>query len=601
MVSTPALSRRSRRRQRPSSSRRIVLWGSLGLLAIIVLCTAWVGVRGYLAKGELESAVPLASSIQSQILAADGDAAAQSVEELQKHSANAASLTSDPIWRAYEVLPWLGPNLMAVRELAGVVDDVAQGAVGPLAAVATTVDLQAFKPVDGAINLQPLVDAQGDVALASTALTAATTRASAIDTTQTLNVIADAAVQLQTTVATTDTAVDALNRAVQLLPSMLGAEGPRNYVLMFQNPAELRATGGIAGALALVHTEGGRIELAQQANSGDFPRFDAPVLPLTDETRGIYGDITGTFIQNVNLTPNFTTSGPLAAEMWRLQFGVEVDGVISLDPVTLSYLLAATGPITLPTGDVLSAENVVQLLLVDAYARYDDPADQDAFFAAAAASVFEAVAGGGADPVNLIDALARAGDEHRVLVYSAHEAEQAVLLDTTIAGTLPVSTDAVKRLGVYFNDGTGSKMNTYLDVKYAVGQVTCRNDQRPEFGLDVTLTNTAPADAATSLPKYVTGGGGFGITPGNIKTLVSAYGSPDMQNLGVLRDDADVPYHPATDATYPVSTIAVELAPGESTVLSFDWLGAEPFDGDLEVQSTPLIHLPETETLDFSC
>jgi hypothetical protein len=243
----------------------------------------------------------------------------------------------------------------------------------------------------------------------------------------------------------------------------------------------------------------------------------------------------------------------------------------------------------------------VQLLLVDAYSRYERPSDQDDFFAGAAASVFTAVAGGSVDPVKLIEALARAGDEHRVLIYSAHEAEQAALLDTTLAGGLPVSTDEVKRLGVYLNDGTGAKMDSYLDVKYAVGQVTCRNDRRTEYGLDVTLTNTAPADAATSLPEYVTGGGGFGVTPGNVKTLVSVYGAPDMQNLGVLRDEATAPYHPATDGEYPVSTISVELAPGESTVLSFDWLGESLFDGDLRVQSTPIIHLPETQTLDFSC
>lgn len=601
MVSTPAPHRRSRRRERPHSRRKIVLWAVLGLLAVVVLCTTWVGVRGYLAKGELEAVIPLASTIQDQILAADGDAAAQSVDDLQDHSSAAAALTSDPIWRAYEVLPWLGPNLTAVRELAGVVDDVAHDAVGPLASVAASVDLASFKPVDGAIDLRPLLDAQGDVAAASTALTAAATRSAAIDTTETLSVVTDAAAQLQTTVATTDTAVDALDRAVQVLPAMLGADGPRNYILMFQNPAELRATGGIAGALALLHTDNGRIELTQQASSTDFPRYDSPVLPLTDETRGIYGNITGQYIQNVNLTPDFATSGPLAVEMWRLNYGIDVDGVISVDPVTLSYLLAATGPITLPTGDVIASENAVQLLLTDVYARYPVTKEQDAFFAGAAASVFTAVASGNADPVQLIEALSRAGDEHRVLVFSTHEEDQAVLADTTIAGGLPVSTTDTKTLGVYFNDAGGTKMDTYLDVKMAAGQVTCRNDLRPEFGLDVTLTNTAPADAATSLPEYVVGDNSFGVPPGNVKTLVSVYGASDMQNLGVLRDGAEAPYHPATDATYPVSTIAVELAPGESTVLSFDWLGAEPFDGELAVQSTPIIHLPETETLDFSC
>ena len=64
-------------------------------------------------------------------------------------------------------------------------------------------------------------------------------------------------------------------------------------------------------------------------------------------------------------------------------------------------------------------------------------------------------------------------------------------------------------------------MGLYLDVQTAIGQQTCRQDRRPQYAFEVTLTNTAPADAATSLPAYVTGGGAFGVTPGNIKTLVA--------------------------------------------------------------------------------
>ncbi|WP_035880512.1 DUF4012 domain-containing protein, partial [Cryobacterium sp. MLB-32] len=348
-------------------------------------------------------------------------------------------------------------------------------------------------------------------------------------------------------------------------------------------------------------TENGKLELTQQATSTDFPRYATPVVDLPTDTRSIYGNITGQFMQDTTLTPQFPLTGEIVREMWRQQFGVEVDGVISIDPVTLSYLLNATGPITLATGDVLTADNAVQLLLADVYARYTNPNDQDAFFAEAASSVFSKVSSGEADPVKLIEQLGRAGGENRVLVWSAHDEEQAVLADTTIAGGLPVSDQFEKNFGVYLNDGTGSKMDSYLDVKYALGQATCRQDRRPNYGLDVTLANTAPADAATSLPGYVTGRGAFKVTPGNIKTMVSAYGAPDMDNMGMTRDGAEVGYHPATDEGYPVSSLDVELAPGESTVLHFKWLGAEPFDGELFVQSTPLISLPETTVLTVGC
>ncbi len=35
--------------------------------------------------------------------------------------------------------------------------------------------------------------------------------------------------------------VDTANRVVQLAPAMLGADGDRQYLLLFQNNAELRA------------------------------------------------------------------------------------------------------------------------------------------------------------------------------------------------------------------------------------------------------------------------------------------------------------------------------------------------------------------------
>ena len=45
--------------------------------------------------------------------------------------------------------------------------------------------------------------------------------------------------------------VDALSRTATLLPAMLGRDGPRDYLIVFQNNAEWRSLGGIVGALAL--------------------------------------------------------------------------------------------------------------------------------------------------------------------------------------------------------------------------------------------------------------------------------------------------------------------------------------------------------------
>jgi hypothetical protein len=571
-------------------------------MAIVVLgLVAWVGVRAMLARGELESSIPLASAMQQQVVAGDGDAARLTGLELGDRAASAASLTSDPVWRAFEGIPALGANLVVVRELAAVVDHLAQGAVAPLADVAGAITTADFKPINGTINLQPLADAQPAVSAAAAAVRAAQEEVGAINTSGIVKELATAAAQLKEAVNEADVAIAAVDNALTLLPAILGAHGPRDYLVLFQNPAELRATGGIAGAVALLHTHNGQMQLVKQVSSSEYTSYDAPVLDLPLEIRGIYGNDTGQYFQDVNLTPNFVQSSELAQEMWRLQFGDVVDGVLSIDPVALSYLLRATGPITLATGDVLSSENAVQLLLSDVYSRYPEVERQDAFFAAAAASVFSAVASGEADPILLITALAQAGAEHRVLIWSSEDDEQAILADTTLAGGLPVSDETIQRFGVYFNDATAAKMGPFFAVQTAVGQSTCRNDKRPHYVVDVTMTNTAPADAATSLPTYVTAGGTFGTPAGNIRTIVSVYGVPGMENLGVTRDGAEVPYLPATDSTYPLSHLTIELAPGESSVLRFSWLGETPFDGSLQLQMTPVIHRNETIKLDTPC
>jgi hypothetical protein len=382
---------------------------------------------------------------------------------------------------------------------------------------------------------------------------------------------------------------------------MLGDDGPRDILLLFQNNAELRSTGGIAGALALLRTDDGAFELARQADSRDFPKFDPPVAELPVETRALYGDNTASYIQDVNFTPQFPLAASLAREMWRQRFGEEVQSVIAIDPVVLSHLLVATGPIQLPSGDVLSHDNAVQLLMHDVYARYAEEDDQDRFFAEATAAVIQAISGDNIDPRALVAALVESGAERRILIWNAAPDEQALLAGTSLTGELPVRTPKSEIFGVYLNDMTGAKMGTYLDIKIGAGAVTCRADGRALYQVDVTLTNTAPPDAATALPLYVRGTGAYGTPPGEIATSVAVYGAPGNFNLGVRRDGEPTAHHPTTDSGYTLSKVVSRLSPGMTENYQFAFLGGRPGQRAIEVQSTPSIYAIETSALPSTC
>ncbi|MBF4614155.1 DUF4012 domain-containing protein [Curtobacterium sp. VKM Ac-1376] len=587
---------------RRGSRARVVLWVVLALVLLLILAVAWVGVRGVLAKGHLERAVGDVDTLRSQLT--DGDAAAvqKTAAQLEDEAGSARSLTGDPVWGAAQYVPFFGANLRAVRDVSVIVDDVAQNAVTPVADVVGELGSDSFAPKDGKIDLQPIEDAQPSVAKATKTLAAAHRDAAAIDVSGTLSPVTTAVGKLRNALSTASAQADTANRIVQLTPAMLGHDGDRNYVLLFQNNAELRAGGGIPGAVALLQAEDGAIHLQNQAAGSSFGPYDQPVLPLTADTRGLYGDITGEYMQDVTLTPRFDVSAKLAQEMWKQQYGQQVDGVLAMDPVTLSYILKATGPVQLPTGDTLTSDNAVKLLLSDVYAKYPDPVVQDAFFASAASAVFDKVSSGDFDETKFISALTESSGEGRLRIWSAAQSEQARISGTAVAGELPTASADTRQFGVYLNDGTGSKMDYYLEKTVSVGSSVCRKDGRPTSAVEVTLKNTAPADAATSLPAYVTGGGDFGVEPGKIKTLVAVYAPKDSIFLGASKDGKATALQTATDGDHPVAQLQTLLAPGESLTFRVAFLGKAEFaNAAVQASSTPGVRQTEAEPLTFEC
>ncbi|PZE78336.1 MULTISPECIES: DUF4012 domain-containing protein [unclassified Curtobacterium] len=585
-----------------SRGRRRVVWIALVIVLLFVAAVAWVGVRAYLAKRDLEASVSLVTQLKHDVSSGDGTRAQQLAKELEQRAGGARSLTSDPIWRTFEYTPLIGGNLRVVRQVAGIVDDVASNAVQPIAPVLSSFNTSSLRPVDGRVDLAPLERAQAPVARAATTLQRAQRDAEAIDTADTVSPVESAVNQLRSTLQSVAGEAGVANRAVQLAPSMLGAHGSKQYLLLFENNAELRAGGGISGAIALLRADNGSISLEGQASSSDFTKAPSPVLPLPVETQGLYGSITGEYIQDVTLTPRFSSSSKLARAMWKQKYGQDVDGVLSIDPVTLSYILKATGPVTLPTGDTLTSSNAVSLLLSEVYARYPDNAEQDAFFAGAAADVFAKVSSGRFDPSSLVSALAKGAGEGRLKLWSADPAEQLILAPTAISGSLPRSSASTAKFGVYLNDATGAKMDYYLTKQIAVGSKVCRADGRPTWTVQVTLKNTAPADAATSLPRYVTGGGGFGVSPGNVGTNVAIYAPRTGVFLSASQDGKAASPQTALDGTYPVVQIPTLLSPGQSTTLTVQFLGPKAAAGHtVAAESTPGVHQTVTRPVDVTC
>ena len=378
------------------------------LVVAVTATVAWVGVDALRARDELKAAAGQVQVLRSQVVKGDRPAAAATLKSLQHHAAAANAGTHCPHWSAARTLPWLGPNLRAAQTVSEVIDGLAVHALPALTGATALVDPTSLAPVKGRINLAPLVKAAPQVVSADAQVRAAASRLDAVDPDGLALAVSAPLADLRTQVGQVALTTGTAARAVRLLPAMLGANGPREYLMLVQNNAEQRATGGIPGSVVRLRAVGGAVKVVEQRSGSSLGGLPKPVLPLTSQERALFGDDLGREMLDVTFTPDFPRSAQLAQAIWREKVGGGVDGVFSIDPGALAHVLGATGPVKLLTGQQLTAKNAEQLLLNDVYRQIADPRLQDAFFAMTAGTIFDAMLGGQGKPTAVVDALAQA-------------------------------------------------------------------------------------------------------------------------------------------------------------------------------------------------
>jgi hypothetical protein len=369
---------------------------------------------------------------------------------------------------------------------------------------------------------------------------------------------------------------------------MLGAQGPRTYLVVFQNLAEPRATGGIFGSFAVVRADRGKITIVNQGTARSLRIFDQPVAELPENERRIYSDLMAHYPADPNFTPDYPTAARLFLEMYRLRTGATVDGLLAIDPVALSYLLEGHDTIDVGEGVAITADNVVEVLLSTAYAAFDeaDQSPRDAFLANATAVVFGEVMSGKGDAGTILNGLRRAVTERRLLIYSTDDGEQADIAQTTLSGSLDADFGAPS-IGVYLNDATVAKLGYYLRTEAHVTSGGCRAGGWRELQVRVVMHYDPPAD----LPEYVTGPSAFGKAH-RLRTNVLVFSPPGGGLAGATRDGAVIGIGLGEDHSRAVGTVTVEQSPGESTELVFTVLAPALGDDTSAVITPELILTP---------
>lgn len=555
--------------------RRKAIFGFLILAGAAILVIAgiggWLGARAQVIRTEMAAASTLLPQFKNQLLAGDESGAEETLRLLQNHANSSRAAATDPLWLAASATPWIGANFSAVTELATSAVDLADGAARPLLGTIGSVSIDAFSPVNGRFDIDSLSLASPNIVAAANAVESTHDRLASIDDSILLPEVAGPLARAVAILGDSRHALSAAADASRILPDMLGAKEPRNYLVLVQNNAEVRATGGLSGALVVLRAEKGSIRITSQTSGAALGRF-TPSVPVDPAQRLIYSNRLGSFIGDVNLTPDYPTVAQSAKAMWESRHGSVIDGVVALDPVVLSHILEASGPIALDSENevtaaaglpsTLTAGNVVQTLLSDVYTRLASNSAQDAYFAHASQEIFEALATGKTSGEKLLAALTKSASENRLHIWSSRLEDQRVLRRTLIGGDVSVPPAGGSVFGVYFNDGTGAKMDYYMRRTVQLVEV-CTNSEYSDYKVKVKTTNAAPANAAASLPKSVTGDGRYGTPPGTVQTNVVVYGPAMSQLDTTVQDGLKVTFGSHLHGNRPVGVVTTRLAPGQ--------------------------------------
>ncbi len=285
-----------------------------------------------------------------------------------------------------------------------------------------------------------------------------------------------------------------------VLPSLFGFQGAKNYLLLFQNNMELRPGGGFIGSYATFTMDKGRLLDFAIHNvydaDGKLTGHVEPPYPLRR-----YMQIKHWFLRDSNFDADFGKDGKMAAYFLSLETGSKADVVLSVDVSFLQDLLMVAGPVYVPEyKETVGASNFYSLAEKQAQQDFFPGSTQKQDFLR---SVFSALKLRLTDTRNisysgLLNVLLSGVKEKHLLIAATDDRVERLLSVSGLSSSLVDERQAGQNtvldyIGVNEANLGANKANYYL--KRRLQQEVAIADNGDETSvLTVTYDNTSTAD-----------------------------------------------------------------------------------------------------------
>ncbi|MBX4190392.1 DUF4012 domain-containing protein, partial [Candidatus Parcubacteria bacterium] len=143
----------------------------------------------------------------------------------------------------------------------------------------------------------------------------------------------------------------------KFLQNLTDGSGTKRYLILLENPSELRPVGGFPGTYALLEFNDGKLQklFVDDVYNADGQLKELIVPPLQLQ------HITPTWgMRDANWFIDFPTSARKVQEFYKKDTGQPVDGVFAVNPKIVADILKITGPIAMPEYKLtLTQENLL--------------------------------------------------------------------------------------------------------------------------------------------------------------------------------------------------------------------------------------------------
>ena len=165
-----------------------------------------------------------------------------------------------------------------------------------------------------------------------------------------------------------------LSALAPAIPNLLGFDAPKTYLILFQNPMELRPTGGFIGSYGKLTIDHGKIvdlvlddiynpdgQLEQKGLGGPIPPDMAAAIPTLKKL----------YLRDANWWVSYPDSASRFAGLYKLATSETVAGIAAIDLYLIRDLMKITGPVYLGSyNKTITADNLYEEAEYNAESNY---------------------------------------------------------------------------------------------------------------------------------------------------------------------------------------------------------------------------------------